>query len=248
MSKSRRYMDIHTHILPGVDDGAKNIDETMEMVELAYKEGIRIIMATPHYGAWNPEYDKAKAIAACRKVREYIKARYNDMNIYIGNEIYYNPGIVEDLKAGKALTLGGTSYVLVEFAVDESYKMINSGLRSFIMEGYRPVIAHIERYRCLQNDMDRVKELVEMGAYVQVNARSFLSGRFDKRAAKRTAWCTELLQNGLVHFIASDCHSCGNRSPIMETAVMKLLELTDKETVYRIVHTNVIKLMQNKYI
>lgn len=248
MSKNRRYMDIHTHILPGIDDGARDMGETMDMIELAYKEGIRIIMATPHYGAWNPDYDKAKAVAACRRVRELIKTRYSDMNIYIGNEIYYNPGIVEDLKSGKALTLGGTSYALVEFAVDESYKIISSGLRSFIMEGYRPIIAHIERYRCLQNDIDRVKELVEMGAYVQVNARSFLSERFDKRAARRVAWCTELLQNDLVHFIASDCHSCGKRSPIMETAVVKLLELADRETVYRIVHTNVIKLMQNKYI
>lgn len=248
MSRSRRYMDIHTHILPGVDDGSSNMDETMKMVDIAYREGIRIIMATPHYGAWNPGYDKSEAVAACRRVRDRMRGVYPDMNLYIGNELYYNPGIVEDLKSGKALTLGGTSYALVEFAVDESYKMIYSGLREFIMEGYRPVIAHIERYRYLQNDIDRVKELVELGAYVQINARSFLSGRVDKRSSKRTSWCVELLQNDLVHFIASDCHNCESRSPIMETAVRQMVRFTDKETVYRIVHTNIIKLMQNEFI
>lgn len=241
---NKRYVDIHTHIIPGVDDGSQGIGETMKMVEIAYREGIRIIVATPHYGAWNPDYDKAKTVKYCRMVRERIKAVHSDMNIYIGNEIYYNPGIVEDLKSGKALTLGGTSYALVEFAVDEDYETICSGLRSFVMEGYRPVIAHIERYYCLQKEIERVKALVDIGAYVQVNARSFLGGRFDKR----TAWCVRLLQNGLIHFIASDCHNSGGRKPIMETAVKKLRQVADRETVDRIVHQNVIKLMQNKYI
>lgn len=241
---NKRYMDIHTHILPGVDDGSRSMAETMKMVEQAYREGIRVIVATPHYGAWNPDYDKAEAVKVCRMVRDRVKALHSDMNIYIGNELYYNPGIIEDLKNGKALTLGGTAYVLVEFAVDEDYSAIYSAIRSFTMEGYRPVIAHIERYQCLQKELERVKELVSAGAYVQVNARSFLGGRFDKRAA----WCAKLLQNDLVHFIASDCHSSGSRKPIMDTAVKKLRELTDQETVERIVHHNVIKLMQNKYI
>ncbi|MCB6992245.1 protein tyrosine phosphatase [bacterium 210820-DFI.6.37] len=244
MRSKWKYMDIHTHIVPGVDDGAKNMEETMKMVELAYAEGIRVIMATPHYGEWNPNYNKEQAIAACRKVRDWVRAVHSDMNVYMGNELYYSPGIIDDLRQGKARTMGGTDYVLVEFSVDEDYPEIYDGLRAFVMEGYRPILAHIERYHCLQKELESVKKLVDLGVYIQVNARSFLGGRFDRR----TAWCTKLLENGLIHFVASDCHNCEGRRPIMETAVKRMLELTDEKNVERIVQTNVIKLMQNKYI
>lgn len=244
MNKQIGYMDIHAHIIPGVDDGAESIEEAMRMIELAYAEGIRIIVATPHYGKWNPGYDKSKAVAACRKIRELIKKVHSDMRISIGNELYYTPGIIEDLKQAKALTLGGTDYVLVEFGVNADYEEIYSGLRTLAMEGYRPVLAHIERYNCLQKDLERVRELINLGGYMQVNARSFLGKRFDKR----TAWCTKLLKNRMIHFIASDCHNCDSRSPMMKTAVSRMLELTDEENVYNIVHNNIVKLVQNKYI
>lgn len=244
MKQNWKYMDIHTHIVPGVDDGSRDMEETMKMVEIAYQEGIRIIMATPHYGKWNPEYDKEEAVRACRKVRDWVKAIHSDMSVYMGNEIYYSPGIVDELRQGKARTMGGTDYVLVEFAVDGDYDEVYCGLRDFVMAGYRPVLAHIERYQCLQKELERVKKLMDLGVYMQVNARSFLGGRFHKR----TAWCIKLLENQMIHFVASDCHNCEGRKPIMKTAVRRMLELTDEETVERIVQTNVIKLIQNKYI
>lgn len=237
-------MDIHTHILPGIDDGSDSMEETLEMLEQAWQEGIRVLIATPHYGKWNPDYKKEEAERICRQVREKLHAVHEDMKIFMGNELYYAPGILEDLQAGKAATLGGTDYVLIEFSTEAEYKEIYGGLRNFVTAGYRPILAHVERYKNLQKELDFVQELVENGVYVQVNARSFLGGRFDKR----TAWCLKLFENDLIHFIASDCHNCEARRPVMQEAVEKLLAHGTEEAVKRIVQTNVIHLAQNKYI
>ena len=145
----------------------------------------------------------------------------------MGNELYYTPGVLEDLQAGKAATLGGTDYVLIEFSTEAEYQEIYNGLRTFVTAGYRPILAHTERYQALQKELERVRELVENGVYVQINARSFLGGRFDKR---------------------SDCHNCETRTPVMQAAVDKLLSCGTEEAVKRIVQTNVIQMAQNKYI
>ena len=244
MNQIRNYIDIHTHILPGIDDGSSCMAETMEMIRIAYDEGIRVIIATPHYGKWNPDYDKDEALKKLSLVREQVEKRYKDMKIYLGNELYYTPGIIEDLRQGKALPLGGTDYVLVEFGVKQEYEQLYDAVRLLVTEGYRPVLAHIERYQCLRGQLACVEELISLGAYMQVNARSFLGGRFDKR----TAWCSKLLSNDLIHFIASDCHDSEVRTPIMDTAVKKMLEKTDEQTIDRIIRTNLIKLIKNKFI
>ena len=237
-------MDIHTHILPGVDDGAASMEETLRMLEQAYEEGVRVILATPHYGKWNPDYDRKKTEAICRQVQQNLASLHSDMKLFLGNEIYYGPGVIDDLRAGRAATLGGTDYVLVEFSTEEEYAEIYKGMRSLVTAGYRPILAHIERYRHLRREWDRVRELVENGVYIQVNARSFLGGRFDKR----TSWCLKLFEQDLIHFIASDCHNCESRAPIFQTAVEKLLSCGSEEAVKRIVHTNVIQLSKNNYI
>ena len=92
--------------------------------------------------------------------------------------------------------------------------------------------------------LNRIRALIDMGVYTQVNTRGFLGSRFDRR----TAWCTKLLEKDLIHFVASDCHNCRERKPVMKTAGGKMLEIAGEETVERIVKTNVIKLIQNKYI
>lgn len=244
MNRNWRYMDIHTHILPQIDDGSASMEETFKMLDIAYQQGIRVLIATPHYGKWNPHYKKENALEIYWQVRGKMEQRYKDMRLFMGNEFYYVPGIVEELKKGRASTLGETDYVLVEFSVEADYEEIYRGTREFITAGYRPILAHIERYKNLGKDLEAVRELTENGVYIQVNARSFLGGRLDRR----TSWCLKLFESDLIHFIASDCHDCGARAPVMEEAVEKLLSLGSPEAVERIVKTNVLKLAQNKYI
>lgn len=238
------YMDLHTHIAPDVDDGASDMEESMRMVKMAYHEGVRVIVATPHYGLRNPGYDREKALTACHKLRENVSELYKDMKIFTGNEIFYYHGIVDDLDANKALTLGGTNYTLIEFSINEEVKTIKEAVRTLVMAGYRPILAHTERYEKLRKDVSLVKSLIESGAYIQINTNSFMGGRRDKR----TTWCFQLLKESCIHFVASDCHNCTGRKPLMKTAVERMIKLSDYDTVERIVHTNVVKLLKNQYI
>ena len=244
MEKRWKYVDIHTHIVPGVDDGSSRMEESMRMVKMAYDEGVRVIVATPHYGLWNPTYDREKALRACHSLRDNVARLYSDMKVYTGNEIYYSPGIVEDLDEKRALTLGGTDYVLMEFSVNEERDAIVNAVRELVMAGYRPILAHVERYEKLRRDVEEVRRLMDAGAYIQINTNSFMGSRRDRR----TAWCAQLLRERCVHFVASDCHNCGSRKPLMETAVRRMIAMSDVQTVKRIVHTNVMRLVKNQYI
>lgn len=242
--QKRNYMDIHTHILPGVDDGSSSMEESLQMVDMAYREGIRIIMATPHYGKWNPGYDTNRAVEVFKKLYGHVKRRYPDIKMFFGNEIFYQSSVLDDLRTKKAQTLGGTDYILVEFDYGAEYKKLSKSVNEIVYAGYRPVIAHAERYTELYKDPDRVKELVDEGAYIQINTRSFMGGRFNKRAA----WCRELLKSGLVHFVASDCHNTDTRKPLMKTAVEEMEKVAPEAVIENVIRNNIIKLAKNEII
>lgn len=237
-------IDIHSHILPGVDDGAGAMEETMEMLRQAYDEGIRAIFATPHCGLSNPDFSPEKADAVLAEVQAECKARFPDMFILKGNELFYSSGILERLYSGQANTLTGSDYVLIEFAPDIKYSELERALRELITGGYRPILAHAERYICLIKDQSQVEALVNQGAYIQINARSLMRGRFDKRMK----WCRRLIENGLVHFVATDCHNADSRKPEIRQAIEKLKEITDEDTVKDITFRNGIRVMKNEYI
>ena len=239
-----KLMDVHTHILPGVDDGAGSMEESLEMLRMAQKEGVVVIIATPHYGRYNPGYDPKQARETALQLRNQMKEHFPEMKLYMGNEIYYTPGVVEDVKSGRARTIGGSDYVLLEFSVRAGYKELYRAVQDFTREGYRPILAHIERYHCLQKEPERIRELKRIGAYMQVNARGFLGGKRDRRAAL----CRSLLEEGLIDFIASDCHDTELRSPVMCSAVERMVDFVGKAEVKRIVNTNILKLIRNEYI
>ncbi len=244
MNKNWFYIDIHSHILPGIDDGAADMTEALAMAEAAYSEGIRAIIATPHYGVMNPDFDRSKAEQVFRETYSEIKKRWPDMLMVLGNEVFYSSSCIEALQTGKAMTLSNTNYVLVEFYPDVSFREIEIGMRNLLNAGYIPVLAHIERYMCLEKELDLVDELIEMGVYIQVNGRSFLRKRFDRRGS----WCRTLLKNGMIHFVATDSHNDGSRRPVMEAVVEKMCSIADEDEVYDIVFRNGIKLLKNQLI
>lgn len=196
------YIDIHCHVLPGVDDGAKNMEESIAMLEQAREEGIRAMILTPHQ---KPE---RKCVTVngigerLAKLKEEAARRHLEIALYPGSELLYCHELREKLAAGSVCTLAGSRYILVEFLPDESWQYIRSGIYDLACGGYRPVVAHVERYAELMDDMERVQELIDMGSYIQVNAGSVmgLSGFAMKRTARR------LLKKGFVHFVATDAH------------------------------------------
>lgn len=238
------FIDIHTHILPNVDDGSKDIEQTKRMLQMAFEQNTLTIIATPHFaiGAENAALDYLEF--KLEQVRREALKIHEDFRLYLGHELYYSDGILEALKTGEALTLAGTRYVLVEFSPGKDYKSIYQAISTLLHGGYIPVIAHVERYICLKKREDLILELIELGAYIQMNCNSILGSRFSSHGAM----CKKLLKHGLVHFMGSDCHSDGARSPQLLTASEKMYKICDPGYVRQLLRDNPQKLLENLYI
>lgn len=201
--------DIHCHILPGVDDGAKNMDQAKDMLDIAYEEGIRIMIATPHH---MPEDENASPETIREKVAQlqaYVDEQGYEMTILPGNEVYFYSEAPELLEEGQINTMAGTDYVLVEFSPMDEARYIRNSLAELQNMGYEPIVAHVERYDSLCKDFDRIAELRDMGILIQVNIASIM-GDFGK---PMKAVAEKLLKKQMVDFIGTDAHSSGRRAP-----------------------------------
>lgn len=238
------YIDIHSHILPGVDDGPNSMEETIRMLDMAIKEGISTIIATPHYepGEDNPSVEYL--IKVLDQVQEEALNINEDFKLYLGNEILYSESVVSLLQTGEALTLAGSRYVLIEFSYEISFKSMYQGINNLICHGFIPVIAHIERYYHIHRRPEMLEELVSMGCYLQMNCNSIIGGFMNTEAS----YNRRLVNNGLVHLIGSDCHRDRARKPIMQTAVNHLLRKCNDERVRMITSINPRKILENIYI
>ncbi len=238
------FYDIHTHILPGIDDGSENMDMTIEMLKKQVSEGVTDIIATSHYDTHHnlQDYDRIKALT--EQVREEAAKISENLTIYTGAEILYSRSIKQHIKEGKIHSLADTDYFLVEFYPNQGYSDIEEALNEIIMLGKIPVIAHLERYQAFFGRIDRVREVVKMGAYVQINTSSFIGGFFDKRVK----FLKKLLQEDLIHFVGSDCHDVNSRAPMMEKAYNFLVKTAGKRQAERIVYDNPRKLTEGEYI
>jgi protein-tyrosine phosphatase len=244
MSLESNYIDIHSHILPGVDDGPDTMEQTIEMLKMADREHITSIIATPHYepGGDNPTVECLKDIMnkVCQEAHRINKG----FRLYLGNEISYSESVIDLLKSGEALTLAGSRYVLIEFLYGSSFRFMCQGINKLIYHGYIPILAHVERYYHIHKKPDKIEELINMGCYIQMNCGSIMGGFMNLEAS----YNRKLIKRGLVHFIGSDCHSDRIRVPIMQTAAKHLLRKSDDETVRKIFSENTAKVIENIYI
>lgn len=238
------YTDIHSHILPGVDDGAADMEMTMEMVGMAYRQGVRAMIATPHYYPGHVKYAKEYVDDVFQKTVSAVKESYGDFTLLLGNEIYYREGAQEKIRNKRIHTMADTPYLLLEFSPGAHINVLHGAVRNCVEEGYYPVLAHIERYRCLWKDEKAVEELVRMGAYMQVNAENFTEGLF---SAQRR-WCLKLAREGLMHFIGSDSHNTNDRCPNLKQAADYLKGKLDEDTFHRIMYENPGKLLKGEYL
>lgn len=207
-------IDIHTHILPGVDDGSPRTAESLEMLRLAAASGVETVIATPHsnlpgvYANYNGEWLQASFDRLIRRAEE----EEIPVRILRGMEVYATEDLPELLKAGRVLTLNDSRYVLMEFDFHEQANWCTRMLEGVLEAGYTPIVAHPERYYAVWQEPWCVYPWLEMGAHVQLTRGSIL-GKFG-REAKRAA--DYLLQHNLVACIASDAHGSRNRIPEMD--------------------------------
>lgn len=195
--------DLHSHFLPGVDDGAKNIEVTKKMLEKASLNGVTDIMFTPHY-ILESRYmsDVQNNMQIFNNIRAFAKEEY-DINVFLGNEVYCNEEILELLKKNKIRTLNGSKYILIEIPLYNKMKNVRSIFYELTINGYIPILAHPERYEPYYNDLDFFLDLRRIGVLMQLNASS-LVGDYGVHAKKMAV---KLLKANLISFVGSDMHS-----------------------------------------
>jgi len=209
-----RIANIHCHILYGVDDGARDGRMMSRMIDSAYRSGVRIICATPHH---NPEYFRCPPriiVERYGEVVSYVTENYHDMIVLLGQEIYCRHDSVNELLAGKCLSLNRTRNVLVEFGTHADKSEIISGASRFLTSGFVPLIAHAERYDAIRNNKNIINDLRGIGAKIQINASSVIGNRgfLTKR------FVMSLIKSGIVDVVADDCHDMNARRPCIGEA------------------------------
>jgi protein-tyrosine phosphatase len=211
-------VDLHNHALFGVDDGAQTMAICEQMLSSAYAAGVRTVCFTPHYNPSLFSYSFDDLRARFEKVSAFAARRMPGMRLYLGNEVFGYPVCIAALEAGKCLPLGGGHHVLIEFSPSVSYREMRNSFLSCFAAGYTPVLAHVERYRCLYEEPARVFELADMQIGIQVNAESVFFGF----PLKIWSFVQRLLQWGLVTVIASDAHDLDKRPNLMLSAYRKI--------------------------
>jgi protein-tyrosine phosphatase len=213
-------IDIHSHILFEIDDGAKTLEESVEMCRTSARDGITTIVATPH--AHDGVHRTHNREILRQKVDELNAILNGAPRIELGSELRFTHDVVNHLCNKKsAATLAGSAYALIEFPHQVVPPGSERALFELMNNGIRPVIAHPERNVMLMAQPERFFELVELGALGQADTGSF-TGQFGSRVREAAI---VMLENGLLHFVASDCHNLRNRLPGMSVAVKAIAEL-----------------------
>lgn len=201
-------IDLHCHILPGVDDGARTLEDSIEMAKLAVEEGITHILATPHHQKRNWMNEKDKVIKIVNNLQSELNNRDIDLTIFPGQEISIYGELISDLEKGKLLSTDESGqYFLIEFPTSAIPSYSERLFYELQLLGKTPIIVHPERNHQILENPNRLKDFVDKGALAQLTAASF-TGRFGKKIEKLSK---QMIEANTVHFIASDAHNTVNR-------------------------------------
>lgn len=232
--------DIHSHIIYHIDDGSRTLEESLALIRQDVEQGAHAIIATPHYYVQYPT-DPARIRAKLAAIEEALgigeqpaaslaqtttqptpsapqaNASALDVHLYAGNEVLWFDSMTERLQSGEILTLADSHYTLIEFYPEESYQTILRAIRKVRNAGYRPIIAHAERFRAMQEH--GLAEVRDLGAYVQLSTEPLshkgLSGLFDRE----TKFIQKALRNQEADFLGTDMHRTDRRPPVLRDAM-----------------------------
>lgn len=240
-------IDIHCHILPGVDDGAQTLTQSLEMARMAAQSGVQVIAATPHCnlpGA--PEQNFATDELADRfcAFREAVRAEDIPLELTIGAEVLCSPELETLIRENRLVTLGGSRYLLVEFFFEEPAGFMEDRLACVAAQGLIPVVAHPERYEAVQDNPAMVEGWFSKGYILQLNKGS-IQGRLGRRAEVTAQW---LLRQGLAHAVASDAHSPLYRTTRMDTLRDDLIKLCGPAYAKVLLHDNPLRILKDKSV
>ncbi|WP_017726169.1 tyrosine-protein phosphatase [Halalkalibacterium ligniniphilum] len=221
-------IDIHSHILWGMDDGPERLEDAVVMAKQAQEQGIYAMIATPHYKNGHYENKKKEIKKAVEKFNHELRLQKLDVNIVPGQEVRLHRHLLDDYRKGDILTLNEGRYLLVECPSGRVPTYTNKILYELQVAGIIPVLAHPERNQEFIEHPNKLFEVVNRGVLTQVTASS-LTGRFGKKVKR---FAEQLIENRLTHFIASDTHNIGSRPNELRLAFETIANTFDQNTVY----------------
>jgi protein-tyrosine phosphatase len=231
-------IDLHSHILHELDDGARSLEDALVIARLAVEDGVRTMAATPHGRSTvniSSRYSVVLLHERLEALRAALTAEKIPLEVVAGTEIYAEPGALERLQAGELLTYGASRAVLIEFPLAISAEAAGQFIFAFQLAGYRVVVAHPERYRFAQHDPNALIPLIERGALMQLTADALLGiqgGRMRRMAES-------MLRHGLVQILATDTHGPHlRRMPNMAAARDLISEMVDAVTAEALAQSN----------
>lgn len=242
-------IDIHSHIIFDVDDGPTTLEESLNLIEESYSQGVRTVVATSHRRKGMFETPEDKISENFELVKKEVQMRFPDLEILYGGEIYYSNDVLQKLEKGLIPRMNNTRFALIEFSMGTSWKDMQSALGKILMLGITPIIAHIERYNALEFNAERVQELINMGCYTQVNSSHVIKTRLfgDKyKVFKKRA--RYFLERDLVHCVASDMHNISERKPYMAEAYRIIMKDFGRKRAHELFYFNPQSLLENDYL
>lgn len=242
-------IDIHSHIIFDVDDGPRNIEESLRLVQSAAEQGVRIIVATSHRRKGMFETPEKKIKAHFLQLKAEVARLLPKVTLCYGGELYYTKDMIEKLTQKKIPTINGSRYVLLEFSMTTPWKDIQEAVREVQMIGLTPLIAHIERYNALAFEEGRVRELIESGCYTQVNSNHLLKAELIGDAAKEfKKRARYFLERDLIHCVASDMHNLDTRPSYMKEAYELVCREYGLDRAKNLFKKNPLALLKNQYL
>lgn len=239
-------IDMHSHILPGIDDGSESVEESLEILKKMSSLGFRSIVATPHYITGSSfRHNNTKKEALVKEIQTLLDEQHIDMKIYLGNEVYIDNEILSLIEKNEIACIHHSKYILIELPRNGKINDLDQMIFTLRSKGIVPIIAHPERYHCLQEDVALIDELVEKGALLQVNFES-LDGKYGKNEKKLAEY---LLKNQKLHFLGSDIHHEDSqffkRLPTLKKAIIKFL---GEEKFREVTYDNPLHVLKDEYI
>lgn len=237
-------IDFHTHILPNIDDGARNIDETFTLIKEAKKAGFTQIVTTSHYMENYYETDTPEREVWLKAICENLQAKNIDIKLYIGNEIYMTDNIIKLLEEGKASTINNTSYVLFEMPLNAEPLNLYDVIYEMLQYKLVPILAHPERYSFVQKEPELIYDLIQKGVYMQSNYGSIL-GQYGEKAQ---IIVRKFFENNMIHFLGTDVHRQNTIYPKVPQALSEIRDIIGEEKLEELTTKNPKLALANKKI
>lgn len=208
-------------MLAQVDDGPSTDEEMFQMADIAYIDGIRTVYLTPHFNPALFQVKHEQEVLSFNKLISYAAKKYPDMTFHLCNEIFWHQDIIHDLSEEYCRAIDDNYSALIEFNPEDTYSEIKNGLFELLANGYTPILAHVERYRSLRNNINNVMELKNQGVLFQCNASAVVG----KSGLSQKKFIKQLLKKHLIDTVSSDAHNATTRPPKLSEAFLRVSKI-----------------------